>query len=97
MWTSFVVNQSPSNHTGLQTTFTLNTTLPTWQPYNPSQDNFLQIGVEDKADDGSIFMSSGYYTPKCDLWDNIITYNYHIPRCSSGFSLKQNGTYWMCV
>jgi hypothetical protein len=59
-WIAFAVNGNPSNTSGLSFTFGVNASLATWQAYNPSQDNFMQIGVEDTVDDGRIFMSNGY-------------------------------------
>ena len=64
LWVTFAVNGNPSNTAGMSFTFGVNDTLPTWQPYNSSQDNFLQIGVDDTVDDGRIFMTTGY----CKYW-----------------------------
>jgi hypothetical protein len=97
MWLSFIVNGDPSDTSGLTLTYGVNTTLPQWMTYNATQDNFLQIGVDDQVNDGRIFMSNGYYEPKCTLWDGIITYDYYTPRCSTGFTLQNNGTDWSCV
>jgi hypothetical protein len=87
---SFIINSNPNNFTGLQLSYGANTTLPQWPAYNPSADNYQQLGDHSTRDNYTITTTNGVFKRGCDLIDAALPYPPFQPRCSSGYTIHQN-------